>query len=100
MGLVRYHWLASGAVYGYRRITPDLREAGKTCGRHRERRLLKNDGLRPEVCYGSKPRHRGGPPEVVANVVNRDSTLTAPNRPGSPTSLASALMKAGCSWPR
>ena len=29
-------------------------------GRHRVHRLMKDEGLRAEVGYGSKPRHRGG----------------------------------------
>jgi putative transposase len=28
LGLIKHHWLASGAVYGYRKIALDLREAG------------------------------------------------------------------------
>ena len=43
LGLIRHHWLASGAVYGYRKITLDLREAGEHCSRHRVRRLMKDD---------------------------------------------------------
>lgn len=58
LGLVRYHWLASSAVYGYRKITRDLHEAGETCSRHRVRRLMKGDGLRAQAGYGSKPRLR------------------------------------------
>jgi putative transposase len=29
LGLIKHHWLASGGVYGYRKITVDLREAGE-----------------------------------------------------------------------
>ena len=71
LGLIRHHWLASGAVYGYRKITLDLREAGEHCSRHRVRRLMKAEGLRAQVGYGSKPRHRGGPVGAVDNVLNR-----------------------------
>ena len=28
LGLIKHNWLASGTVYGYRKITLDLREAG------------------------------------------------------------------------
>ena len=35
LGLIKHHWLASGTVYGYRKITLDLREAGERCSRHR-----------------------------------------------------------------
>jgi putative transposase len=78
--LIKHHWLASGTVYGYRKITLDLREAGEHCSRHRVLRLMKAEGLRAQVGYGSKPRHRGGPAGVVANVLNRDFTPQAPNK--------------------
>lgn len=41
LGLIKHHWLASGTVYGHRKVTLDLREAGETCSRHRVRRLMK-----------------------------------------------------------
>lgn len=80
LGLIKHHWLASGAVYGYRKITLDLREVGERCSRHRVRRLMKAEGLRAQVGYGSKPRYRGGPVGVVANVLNRDFAPDAPNK--------------------
>ncbi|WP_181360122.1 IS3 family transposase [Stenotrophomonas panacihumi] len=80
LGLIKHHWLASGGVYGYRKITLDLREAGETCSRHRVRRLMQAEGLRAQVGYGRKPRHRGGPVGVVANVLNREFAPKAPNR--------------------
>lgn len=79
LALVKHHWLASGAVYGYRKITLDLREAGETCSRHRVRRLMKAEGLFAQVGYGSKPRYRGGPVGVVGNVLNRAFAPEAPN---------------------
>jgi transposase InsO family protein len=72
--------LASGAVYGYRKITLDLREAGERCSRHRVRWLMKIEGLRAQVGYGSKPRHRGGPVGRMKNVLNRDFTPDTPNK--------------------
>ena len=80
LGLIKHHWLASGAVYGYRKITLDLREAGERCSRHRVRRLMKSEGLRAQVGYGSRPRYRGGPIGVVENVLNRDFAPDAPNK--------------------
>ena len=80
LGLIKHHWLASGAVYGYRKITLDLREAGEHCSRHRVLRLMKNEGLRAQVGYGSKPRHRGGPVGTVKNVLDRDFAPDAPNQ--------------------
>ena len=80
LGLIKHHWLASGAVYGYRKITLDLREAGEHCSRHRVRRLMKIEGLSAQIGYGSKPRHRGGPAGVAENVLNRDFAPNAPNK--------------------
>ena len=80
LGLIKHSWLASGGVYGHRKITLDLREAGETCSRHRVQRLMKAEGLRAQVGYGSKPRHRGGPVGAVDNVLNRDFAPDAPNK--------------------
>ncbi|QSQ40437.1 IS3 family transposase [Xanthomonas translucens pv. translucens] len=80
LGLIKHHWLASGTVYGYRKITLDLREAGERCSRHRVLRLMKAEGLRAQVGYGRKPRHHGGPVGVVTNVLNREFAPQAPNK--------------------
>ena len=80
LGLIKHHWLASGAVYGHRKITLDLREAGERCSRHRVRRLMKSEGLRAQVGYGSRPRYWGGSIGVVENVLNRDFAPDAPNK--------------------
>jgi putative transposase len=80
LGLIKHHWLASGAVYGYRKIMLDLREAGELCSRHRVHRLMKAAGLRAQVGYGGTPRHRGGPIGLVDNVLNRDFAPQAPNQ--------------------
>lgn len=79
LALIKHHWLASGTVYGYRKITLDLREAGETCSRHRVRRLMKAEGLCAQVGYGRKPRYRGGPVGVVENVLNRAFAPAAPD---------------------
>lgn len=80
LGLIKHHGLASGTVYGCRKITLDLREAGEHCSRHRVLRLMKAEGLRAQVGYGRKPRHRGGPVGVVTNVLNRSFAPQVPNR--------------------
>ena len=80
LGRIKHFWLASGTVYGHRKITLDLREAGETCSRHRVRRLMRREGLRAQVGYGSKPRYRGGPVGVVNNVLDRAFTPDAPNK--------------------
>ena len=97
-GLIKHAWLESGTIYGYRKITRDLRESGERCSRHRVRRLMKAEGIRAEIGYGRKLQHRGGPPGVVDNLINRDFSPSGPNKVWAPTSPTSARMKAGCSW--
>lgn len=80
LGLIKHHWLASGTVYGYRKITHDLRERGERCSRHRVLRLMKAEGLRAQIGYGRRPGYRGGPVGVVANVLARDFAPDRPNR--------------------
>jgi putative transposase len=80
LGRIKHFWLASGGVYGHRKITLDLRETGEHCSRHRVHRLMRAEGLQAQVGYGRKPRFRGGPAGVVANVLDREFTPAAPNR--------------------
>ena len=60
LGVIKHHWLASGSVYGHRKITKDLRDLGERCSRHRVHRLMRAEGLRAQVGYGRKPRFHGG----------------------------------------
>jgi putative transposase len=66
LGLVKQRWLESGGIYGYRKVTRDLRDLGEHCGKHRIERLMRLEGLRAQVGYGRRPRVRGGEPAVVA----------------------------------
>jgi putative transposase len=81
-GLIRQVWLESGAVYGYRKVTDELREDWhETCGKHRVARLMRRDGLRAEVGYRRRrPQPRGGKPSVVApNRLEQRFDVSAPN---------------------
>ena len=64
--LAKQCWLESGRVYGYRKVTRDLRDLGEQCGKHRVARLMRNEGLRAQVGYGRRPGMRGGKASVVA----------------------------------
>lgn len=64
--LAKQCWLESGRVYGYRKVTRDLRDLGEQCGKHRVARLMRNEGLRAQVGYGRRPGMRGGNASVVA----------------------------------
>lgn len=80
LGLIKHQWLASGSVYGHRKVTKDLRDLGERCSRHRVHRLMRSEGLRAQVGYGRKPRFRGGPECAAAtNVLDRRFDVAAPN---------------------
>ena len=66
LGLLKQAWLESGGVYGYRKLTLDMRDLGERCGKHRVARLLKAEGLRSQSGYRRRPAGRAGKPAVVA----------------------------------
>ena len=80
LGLLKQAWLESGGVYGYRKLTLDMRDMGEQCSRHRVARLLRCEGLKAQRGYGTRPRVRGGVPAVVApHVLSQQFTVNAPN---------------------
>ena len=80
LGMIKQAWLESGTVYGYRKVTDDLRDLGEQCGKHRVARLMKGEGLRAQVGYGRRPRPRGGRVSTVApNHLDRQFDVAAPN---------------------
>jgi hypothetical protein len=60
LGLLKHAWLESGGVYGYRKLTMDMRDLGENCGKHRVARLLKLEGLCSQSGYRHRPGMRGG----------------------------------------
>lgn len=81
LGLIKQSWLESGGVYGYRKITYDLRDLGERCGKHRVYRLMRNEGLRSQTGYRRRPGQRYGRPSVVApNHVQQQFDIVEPNR--------------------
>jgi len=78
---IRQSWEESGRVYGDRKITRDLHDAGQSCGKHRVARLMRIMGLRSHSGYGRRPAPRGTRPSVVApNVLQRQFQTDAPNQ--------------------
>ena len=81
LGLLKQAWLESGGVYGYRKLTLDMRDLGERCGKHRVARLLKLEGLRSQTGYGRRPGVRGGKPALVApNHLQRHFKVAEPNQ--------------------
>lgn len=60
--LISRSWLESGGVYGYRRITRELRELGEGCGKHRVARLMGQIGLQSAIGYLRHPGKDGKRP--------------------------------------
>ena len=55
---IKQSWLESGAVYGYRKVSDDLRELGEACGINRVHRLMRSAGLRSQTGYGKRKLNR------------------------------------------
>ena len=51
MELIRQSWQDSDRLYGYRKVTHDLRDLGERCGRHRVARLMRENRLRSQTGY-------------------------------------------------
>lgn len=49
--LIRASHAASGGIYGARRVTADLKEAGEGCGKNRVARLMRINGIRGVMGY-------------------------------------------------
>ena len=64
LGLLKHAWLESGGVYGYRKLTMDMRDLGERCGKHRVARLLRIEGLPHRLATGAARAF------VVANLLS------------------------------
>lgn len=81
LGLLKHAWIESGGVYGYRKLTLDMRDMGESCSRHRVARLLRCEGIKAQLGYSKRPRIKGGAPAVVApNLLSQQFTVDAPNK--------------------
>jgi len=80
LGLIKHAWLESGGVYGYRKITHDLRDLGECCGKHRVYRLMRQEGLRAQVGYRRRAYRYGRPTVVATNRLEQNFDVEAPNR--------------------
>lgn len=81
LGHMRHSWLESGSVYGYRKVTDDLRELGETCSQRRVYRLMRHEKLRSQTGYHRRPGKRGGSiADIAPNHLQQRFHVDAPNR--------------------
>ncbi|OWV41061.1 hypothetical protein CDZ97_00115 [Mameliella alba] len=71
--LIRQAWAESGKVYGYRKLTDDLRDQGERISENRVARLASLAEIVAQVGYKRRPGRYGGKPAVVAE--NRRATV-------------------------
>ena len=64
--LIRQAWADSGKVYGYRKLTDDLRDQGERISENRVARLSSLAGIAAQVGYRRRPGRYGGKPAIVA----------------------------------
>ena len=64
--LIRQAWTESGKVYGYRKLTDDLRDQGESISENRVARLASLAGIVAQVGYKRRPGRYGGKPAIVA----------------------------------
>jgi putative transposase len=80
LGQIKQCWIQDGSVYGYRKISDDLRDIGGSYGEQRVYRLTKAEGLRSQTGYRRRPRHfRGKPASVTPNHLARHFGVDTPN---------------------
>lgn len=81
LGHIRHSWLESGSVYGYRKVTDDLRDLGEICSERRVYRLMRYEKLRSQTGYHRRPGKRGGSiADIAPNHLQQQFTVEAPNR--------------------
>ena len=80
VGLIKQSWLESGGVYGYRKITADLRDLGERCGKHRVYRLMRTEGLHSQTGYRRRKNVYGKPAVVAPNRLAQQFDVDAPNQ--------------------
>ena len=79
--LIRQAWSDSGKVYGYRKLTDDLRDQGEQVSENRVARLASLEGIIAQVGYKRRPGRYGGKPAVVAsNTLDRQFEVDAPDK--------------------
>ena len=70
---------ASGGIYGARRVTADLKEAGEGCGKNRVARLMRVNGTHGVTGYKVSLPLVGRPSFLMPNRLQRQFTVSRPN---------------------
>lgn len=79
--LVRQAWADSGKVYGYRKLTDDLRDQGEQVSENRVARLASLAGIAAQVGYKRRSGRYGGKSAVVAeNKLEQQFQTSAPDQ--------------------
>jgi len=79
--LIRQAWTESGKVYGYRKITDDLRDQGERVSENRVARLASLAGIAAQIGYRRRPgRYGGKPAAVVENKLEQRFQTSAPDQ--------------------
>ena len=64
--LIPQAWAESGKVYGYRKLTDDLRDQGERISENRVARLASLAGIAAQIGYRRRPGRYGSKPAVLA----------------------------------
>lgn len=79
--LIRQAWGDSGKVYGYRKLTDDLRDQGEQVSENRVARLASLAGISAQIGYRRRPGRYGSKPAAVAtNALDRQFDVDEPDR--------------------
>jgi putative transposase len=78
--LIRASFTVSQGIYGAPRVFLDLREAGKTCSKHRVARLMRVNHLRALHGYRMRRWPVGKPSILIPNLLQRQFTVTRRNK--------------------
>jgi putative transposase len=79
--LIRQAWVESGKVYGYRKLTDDLRDQGERVSENRVARLASLAGIAAQIGYSRRPGRYGGKSAVVAeNKLEQKFEVAAPDQ--------------------
>jgi transposase InsO family protein len=82
LGLIKQSWMASGCVYGYRKVHHDLWKLGESCSKSRVERLMKHYKLKAQIGYKNRRYMSSGEPATVApNILKRQFDVGQPNPP-------------------